>query len=340
MIEVVAEIAQGYEGDLRQSLLLAKGAVKAGADAVKFQLVYADELATPDYLHYQLFKALEMPLEHWEKIASVVHQGGKNLLFDIFGQKSLDIAMKVGASGVKLSTTEFYNDDLLTKALSTGKKIYFSIGGIPVEDLEQKIRRHALRPDMPICFMYGFQAEPTPLESNNFARLIELKRRFAGFQFGFMDHSAGGSAEDATFLPLMAITTGIDTIEKHLSLDPLLELEDFISAVTPTSLAELIRLVRKFESVYGSSSLTLSADEIAYSKKAGKVAVAATPIASNTVLKPEHVVLKRIAAPETKTGLIKELQSVIGKRVCYPVKTNEPITVDLLSTADGAVQNA
>ena len=48
-IEIVAEIAQGYEGDPKLTNLLTSGAIATGADAVKYQLVYADELATPDW---------------------------------------------------------------------------------------------------------------------------------------------------------------------------------------------------------------------------------------------------------------------------------------------------
>ena len=59
-LKIIAEIAQGFEGNFEQSKLLIKAAAKAGADAVKFQLVYADELATVDYQYYSLFKELEM----------------------------------------------------------------------------------------------------------------------------------------------------------------------------------------------------------------------------------------------------------------------------------------
>ncbi len=62
-VEIIAEAAQGYEGNVTQARLLARAAARAGADAVKFQLVYADELATPDYQYYDLFRNLEMPAE-------------------------------------------------------------------------------------------------------------------------------------------------------------------------------------------------------------------------------------------------------------------------------------
>ena len=43
-IQIIAEVAQGYEGKKIYSDLLIKGAIKSKADIVKFQLVFADEL--------------------------------------------------------------------------------------------------------------------------------------------------------------------------------------------------------------------------------------------------------------------------------------------------------
>ncbi|VUX54991.1 protein of unknown function [uncultured Woeseiaceae bacterium] len=46
-LEIIAELGQGFEGKPEQARLLINAAAKAGADAAKYQLVYADELATP-----------------------------------------------------------------------------------------------------------------------------------------------------------------------------------------------------------------------------------------------------------------------------------------------------
>ena len=51
-IEIIAEVAQGFEGSFHQSKLLIKAAAKSGANSVKFQLVYADELATHSYEYF------------------------------------------------------------------------------------------------------------------------------------------------------------------------------------------------------------------------------------------------------------------------------------------------
>ena len=85
-VEIIVEIAQGYEGNKKLADLLTKGAIASKADAVKFQLVYADELATPDYEHYQLFKDLEMDQNIWENICTQIHNKNIKVYFDVFGK--------------------------------------------------------------------------------------------------------------------------------------------------------------------------------------------------------------------------------------------------------------
>ena len=44
---------------------------------------------------------------------------------------------KLNADGVKLSTTEFYNNDLIAKSLKSFKKVIFSIGGLPINEIKK-----------------------------------------------------------------------------------------------------------------------------------------------------------------------------------------------------------
>ena len=94
-VEIIAEMAQGFEGSYNQAKLLVKAAASAGANAVKFQLIYADELATNDYLHYNLFKSLEMSDEDWNSINKYSEKNKIQLYLDIFGNQSLNLCQKL-----------------------------------------------------------------------------------------------------------------------------------------------------------------------------------------------------------------------------------------------------
>ena len=113
-VEVIAELAQGFEGSFEQTKLLAKAAAKAGADAAKFQLVFADELATPDYQYYELFSDLEMSDDHWSDVKSCCDSYGIELILDIFGVKGLQLAEKLQIKTIKLHATDINNIGFLS----------------------------------------------------------------------------------------------------------------------------------------------------------------------------------------------------------------------------------
>jgi len=322
-IEIIAEIAQGYEGNKKLADLLTEGAIASNADAVKFQLVYADELATPDYQYYQLFKDLEMAQSVWENLCAQIQDNGKKVYFDVFGLLSLDIAKKIGADGVKLSTTEFYNNSLFDKAIIQFDKLYLSVGGIPVEDIDKKISKLNANQTNKICLMYGFQAEPTPLDQNNLNKLRILKERYPNFSIGFMDHSDGGSS-DAYHLPLVALGMGIDVLEKHITLDRELEIEDYISGLAPNEFIKFVSLIRKFEPVLGPNSLNLTTQEEEYRNKATKSVVAIHNLKAGDTIALDSVSLKRSSNPITDNSIL-EIEHAIGRKLIVDVKVNTPI---------------
>ena len=81
-IEIIAEIGVNHNGDLSKAIKLVQLAKKCGADAVKFQTFFADEICktnakkaiyqsktTPKNLsHYEMLKSLEFEKEEFYKI--------------------------------------------------------------------------------------------------------------------------------------------------------------------------------------------------------------------------------------------------------------------------------
>jgi N,N'-diacetyllegionaminate synthase len=322
-IEIIAEVAQGYEGDKKLTSLLTKGAIASNVDAIKFQLVYADELATPDYKHYQLFKSLEMEKSIWMDICAEIQDNGIRVYFDVFGQFSLQIAKDVGADGIKLSTTEFYNNNLFDSSISQFDLIYLSVGGIPIEDIDKKLSTLNLEQANKICLMYGLQAEPTPLNQNNLNKLKLFKKRYPDHRIGFMDHSDGGT-DDAFHLPLVALGVGVDVIEKHITLDRELEIEDYISGLTPTAFVKFVALIRKFESTLGLNSLKLASQEEEYRNKATKVVVALRNFKSGDIITLDSIALKRSSRAITENSIL-EIEQVVGKKLLTDIQVNMPI---------------
>jgi sialic acid synthase SpsE len=326
--EIIAEAAQGYEGDPTIALLLARAAARAGADAVKYQLVYADELATPDYAHYGLFRRLEMSSDAWKRVSDQAHDDGLKLYFDIFGDRSLREAEGYRADGVKVHTTDFFNESLVRAALDAMPRVLIAFGGITLDELSSFLDLHGIGKASPTCLMYGFQADPTPVSSNNLRRLRTLRARFPEVAFGFMGHPEA-SDDGANMLEVAALTLGVECIEKHLTLDRVVELEDHVSALTPAEFREFSQRLRNVESALGSDDATPTAEETLYRKKAVKVVVASRSLTAEQVLGRDDIALKRTADQDTDVGFVRA-EDVIGRTISVSIGENQPLLKEML----------
>jgi len=325
-IEIIAEVAQGFEGNPKLAELLALGAIKSAADAVKYQLVFADELAIADYPYYDLFKSLEMDEAAWGHIVALVRSENRKIYFDVYGDKSLSLARKLDVSGVKISTTDFYNQPLLRQAIASFRQVFISIGGVAIDELDEFV--HTLKKANNVTLMYGFQAEPTPIEENNLFRIVELKKRYPYMPIGFMDHSLGVS-EEAFYLPVMAAGLGVSCIEKHITLDPLLQIEDYISALEPARFEKFVNIIRKMEKALGNPELVLTAMEKDYKNKAGKVVVAKRDMQAGEVLKEDDLTLKRVST-DGSPNCFRRISYVLEKTLKDTVLLDCPITKEIV----------
>lgn len=313
---IIAEIAQGYEGNEKLVELYVKAASSAGADAIKFQVFFADELALPDYKYYQLFKGLELPLGVWENAVKESHSKGIEFYSDVFGFDSLDMLERIGADGYKVHTTDINNSQLLKHIAQTKKKVFLSTGGCQMEEIDRALEMLKGRD---ITLMYGFQAEPTELEDNNLNRIETLKKTY-NKPVGFQDHTAGDS-ELALYLPFVALGAGADVIEKHLTLSRAAEIEDYISALTPEEFKRWTSLIRAAHNSLGKSEWVLTEKEIQYRGKVQRAVCAVREIGKGEVIGADDVTMKR-----TDTQyVIYELSGAIDKKTDRVIKKNTPI---------------
>lgn len=329
-IEIVAELAQGFEGNETLSRLLIKAAAAGGADAAKFQLVYADELGTPDYKYYDLFKTLEMPDEAWARLASQASEAGIALQLDVFGSRSLKLAEKLGVTTVKLHGTDISNAGFLAEVARSGvSRVMLGAGGAHLNEVERALE---ILEGKTVILMLGFQGYPTPHPSNQIARVgnfVERWGKSGKVQIGFADHAP---PEDGTRFALAAtaIGAGAVVVEKHLTLGRNMKLEDFESALNPDEFAEFSMIVRNCADAFGSvadaADFGMAEEEKGYRKMIRRHVVAAQDLAAGTVLAPEHVTLKRAGSEDVLT----DIEAVYGRRLKNAVAVNTPVkSVDL-----------
>jgi len=322
-VEIIAEVAQGYEGDPTKAILLARAGVASSADSVKFHCVYADDTAVPGYKHYPFFKSLEMPQKVWREVNSILQAGGKRLILNIGGPESLQVARNTGVRSVKLHATHFFCNGLVNEAIAEFEQVYVSIGGITISEIAWFIDKHGLRPDRNVAFTYGFQSSPTPIEKTNLLKIVSLKEAFPDYSFWYEDH-ADAFGEDLINVSLVALGLGISHLEKHLTLDPFLKLEDSESALSIASFRNYVSTLRRCEKALGSKQFEQSDSEEDYRRRVLKVAVARRNLTSGARLSSEDLIMKRPEFFQPDAFIMTD--GLVGRKIRRDVLENTPLT--------------
>lgn len=327
-IEIIAENAQGFEGSPSLTMQLLKAAAAAGASAAKYQLVYADELATPDYEFYNMNKGLEMPDEVWKELKDYADSLDVELIFDIFGNRSLKLAESLGSKTVMLHATDITNIPLLhLVSLGPIERVILGAGGAHLNEIENALKVFG---NKKVCVMLGYQGYPTPDEHNQISRVVYLKNllegRYENVSVGFSDHSLPDS-ELVASLSAMALGAGATSFEKHLTIAQVMKYEDYESAINPDQFAAYVESLTACSKAFGSTSdssdFGMSASEVGYRKFVRRHVVTSDFIKAGTTVSEQNFIFKR----SSLNGALSSVQDLLGKKAVNDIDANQPVTL-------------
>jgi N,N'-diacetyllegionaminate synthase len=310
---IIAEIAQGFEGDpflCKKFIDLAK---KCGADAVKFQIFKTEEICTHSYKDYDIFKSLEFDELKWSGLIEYADSIGIDFWSDIFGVETYRWISRHNIKGIKLHSTDVKNEILLNELKNFQSSILISTGGSELSEIGDALK---LLGDCNVSLITGFQAEPNQLVDIELDKINFLKCEFQK-DVGYADHF---DAKDklSILIPVIAVIRGATIIEKHLTLDrENLQLEDYISALNPDEFSTMVRYIRDVEQFTSTGNeYKLGARETHYRSWTKKCIVARKNLKKGDVIGYENVVLLRTGESNPEFFDYKE---VIGKIVLNPV---------------------
>jgi len=243
---VIAELGTSHGGDPAKARVMAEAAAEAGADCVKFQMVFADEILHPNTGEvplpggmirlYDRFRQLEAPLEFYAEIKEHVESLGLMFLCTPFGLKSAGLLRDLRPEAVKIASPELNFTGLLREIAEWNLPVFLSSGVSTLGNIEDAL---GILGGGNVCLLHCVTAYPAPEEDYNLKVLRSLAAVF-GVPVGVSDHSL-----DPELVPALAVTQGAAAIEKHFCLsrdDP--GLDDPI-ALPPREFARMSAAVRR-----------------------------------------------------------------------------------------------
>lgn len=237
-MKIIAEIGTSHAGSLEKAFALIAAAKDAGADFIKFQWVYADEILHPDtgfvklpggsVRLYDRFKALEVDKSFFEKCIDYTHKKGLLFACSPFGLKSLRELVSCPVDAIKIASPEVNHFELLKEVSKYYSKIpiILSSGVSKLSDIEKAIEiikstyqkekgldeAPSINGIAPLTLLHCITSYPAPENEYNVKAVKTLSDIF-GLPCGISDHSL-----DPVLVPVLADMMGGQMVEKHITL--------------------------------------------------------------------------------------------------------------------------
>jgi len=329
----IAEIGNNHNGNYYLAKKTIEEAVKSGADAVKFQKrfideVFAKELQDRPQTKDQIFgktygeyrKALELSFEDFVNLKKFSAELGTIFFATPFDKKSADFLEEVGVDLYKIASFDATNLPLLDYVAQRGKPIILSTGMTSLEELDEAVET-ILQYNNQLMILHCVSVYPTVDKSLNLATIPFLKERYAPLPVGYSGHEKDYSPT------LAAVALGAKCVERHITLDKKLPGPDHaLVSIDPEEFKKMVDKARRIEMALGKPGKYLFEEEMATRNKHSKSLVTRMAIPAGTMVTAEMLTCK-----SPGYGLKpRMLPEVIGKMVKTDILADTVLTKDHL----------
>lgn len=333
---VIAEMSGNHNQSLARALAIVDAAAAAGAHALKIQTYTADTLTLDCdrdefmvgdsgslWAGKSLHRLYQEAYTPWEWHAAIFERAGRHGMIAFstpFDDSAVDFLESLDVPCYKIASFENNDLPLLRKVAATGKPLIVSTGMATVAELDDLVRTVRAAGCRDLVLLKCTSTYPaTPADSN--LRTIPQMRQLFGCEVGLSDHTGGiGTAVAAAAL-------GATVIEKHFTLDRADGGVDSAFSIEPAELAALVQETQRAWESLGTVRFGPT-DAETKSLVFRRSLYVTADMAVGDVISRENV---RSIRPGH--GLSPALiDTIVGLRVCRPVKKGTPVTWDLFKS--------
>jgi N-acetylneuraminate synthase len=268
---LIAEIGINHNGDIKIAKQLIDEAVVAGFDAVKFQkrdvnLVYSKEiLDTPRESPWgnttrEQKNGLELNSDDYKEIDKFCKQKNIDWFASAWDLNSIKFLRYFNLKYNKVASAMIVDKIFLNEISKEKKYTFISTGMSTLEDIESAVEIFK-KNDCPFELMHSVSTYPMAVEDANLLTINALKKKF-NCKVGYSGH------EDGVVVSLAAVSLGISSLERHITLSRSMYGSDQAASLEPRGMRELVSSLKILIKSYGEEKLGfITAEEEKVAKK-------------------------------------------------------------------------
>lgn len=331
---IIAEAGVNHNGSLSAARQLIDVAVRAGADAVKFQTFKAERLATPDApkaqyqlrntgaaeSQYEMLQRLELSEDAHRELMAYCAERGILFMSTPFDEESADFLDELGVAVFKLPSGEITNLPFVGHVARKGKPLIVSTGMASLKEVETTVQTIEACANSSFILLHCVSNYPAGHEDANLRAMRTMEETFK-VAVGYSDHTLGVE------VALASVALGACVIEKHFTLSRDLPGPDHRASLEPDELAAMVRGIRIVEAALGHGRKEPAASEAEIAAVARRSLVASRDLEAGTELTETMIAIRRPG-----TGLpAAMLSEIVGRRLRVPLRAGALLTLEMLS---------
>lgn len=315
---IIAEIGINHEGDVEFCKQMVKACAQAGADAVKLQTSDPEENYHPSSESYEVYKKSFLDPEQTGEIFEYARSLGLEV-FTTSGLRTLEWVEKLQPSGYKISSgllTHFY---LVEQTVRKGRPVILSTGLSAYDDIDKMVQLFEKHKLEEYAILQCTSLYPCPDDLLHLSAIAEIARRY-DVVAGFSDHSV------AIDTPAYAVASGAKIIEKHFSLDTTREGFDHFISLDFDGFKEMVRLIRRAETMSGRNDKVLSEAIKEKRKNMERFVFSSENLTKGKVVSITDLLFLRAQTKDFPLLSAAECEFLLGKTLLKDINYLEPIT--------------
>lgn len=238
-MKIIAEIGWNHMGDmgLAEDMIISAG--DSGASIVKFQYWDPKLLKNGPWDHdgrREIYNKAFLDAEKINHLIEVTENKGLNFLISVFGTKGATLMKDLGQTEIKIPSHEVANLRLLEYCASNYEYVYFSAGAATKEEVLKAVEI-LKEGTCDFNLMHCVSSYPCNETRINLQRINWL--RTLNNSVGLSDHT------QSSLVPALAVSYGVDVIEKHFTTDNSLPGRDNEFALASESFSLMVKNINE-----------------------------------------------------------------------------------------------
>lgn len=295
---ILADLGLTNGGCLSTALELVKIAAELGVDAVKFQMLDADELINNKEVEYtyptilegsktenmvEMFKGLEFSNADWEAIKSLCETLHIGMIVTSHVLSAVDRIESLNLPVNKICTWSVDHWQMIERLASNGKPLIIDTGTIDIDELRELETFYRSAGGGELIILFDFHTKDSL--DRNFSAISTLTN--SGFAVGYTPQGR----ED--WLDFMSVGLGATIIEKRLTLSRTRPKNGHWKAHEPSEFAEWVQCLRDCALALGDPFLRPTKADLELTKGWYKSAFLNQEVCEGQVILNEHFTFKR-----------------------------------------------